>query len=112
MDETEKLLKLHELYAECVSELTNIGIDILDESKIGKIDIGFAKRKVKRYGCCKQNEPDNKFEDYEFSILEKDLKNYLVDRRNSVTTFSNGLCAFQFPFIKLGYLIDSSPGFL
>ena len=36
-----------------------------------------------------ENEPDNKFEDYEFSILEKDLKNYLVDRRNSGTTFSN-----------------------
>ena len=36
-----------------------------------------------------ENEPNNKFEDYEFSILEKDLKNYLVDRRNSGTTFSN-----------------------
>ena len=36
-----------------------------------------------------ENESENKFEDYEFSSLDKELKNYLVDRRNSGTTFSN-----------------------
>ena len=50
--------RLNELYTECVSELTNIGIDVLDEDRIGKIDIGFAKRKAKRYGCCKNENPD------------------------------------------------------
>lgn len=54
----DDILKLYELYGECVSELNSIGIDILDEKKIGKIDISFAKRKVKRYGCCKNEDPD------------------------------------------------------
>ncbi|MCR5185958.1 MAG: SprT-like domain-containing protein [Clostridia bacterium] len=56
--ETDRLHKLNKLYAECISELSGIGIDILDEEKIGKIDIGFSNRKVKRYGCCKNENPD------------------------------------------------------
>ena len=49
--------KLKKLYNECLNELKSIGIN-LDEKEIGKIDISFAKRKTKRYGCCKQEEPD------------------------------------------------------
>ena len=49
--------KLKRLYKECVLELNNIGID-LSEENVGKIDISFSKRKTKRYGCCKQEEPD------------------------------------------------------
>lgn len=51
--------KLQKLYKECVEELKSIDIN-LDENEIGKIDINFAKRKNKRYGCCKQEEPDKK----------------------------------------------------
>ena len=54
----DDILKLHELYGECVSELKSIGIDVLNEDMVGKIDIGFAKRKTKRYGCCKNENPD------------------------------------------------------
>ncbi len=49
--------KLKKLYKECLEELKSINIG-LDENVVGKIDISFAKRKTKRYGCCKQEEPD------------------------------------------------------
>ena len=50
--------KLFNLFEECKSELKNIGIDVYDEKKYGKIDIKFSKRNAKRYGCCKQENPD------------------------------------------------------
>ena len=53
--------KLNKLFSECLDELNKIGIDILDEKKYGKIEISIAKRNNKRYGCCKQEEPDKKF---------------------------------------------------
>ena len=49
--------KLNILYNECVDELKTIGID-LDNKEIGKIDVKLSKRNTKRYGCCKQEEPD------------------------------------------------------
>ena len=49
--------KLNKLYNECVDELNSIGIDVRSEP-IGTIDIKFARRNSKRYGCCKQEEPD------------------------------------------------------
>lgn len=49
--------KLQKLYLECIEELKSINID-LDEKIIGEIDIAFSKRKTKRYGCCKQEDPD------------------------------------------------------
>ena len=49
--------KLKRLYTECISELESININ-LKEEEIGKIDISISKRKTKRYGCCKQEEPD------------------------------------------------------
>ena len=41
--------KLHELYLECVNELKQIGIDILDQKQYGKIKISISKRNNKRY---------------------------------------------------------------
>ena len=53
--------KLNELFSECVNELNKIGIDILDEKIYGEIKISISKRNNKRYGCCKQEEPDKKY---------------------------------------------------
>ncbi|MBP3802254.1 MAG: SprT-like domain-containing protein [Clostridia bacterium] len=53
--------KLIEIYNECVNELKLIGIDVLDEKRVGKIDIHLSKRNNKRYGCCKQEEPDKAY---------------------------------------------------
>ena len=50
--------KLEQLYSECIKELKTIGIDILNNTEIGEIYISIAKRNTKRYGCCKQEEPD------------------------------------------------------
>lgn len=55
----EKELKLINLYNQCIKELKDIGINIQDEN-VGKIDIKIAKRNNKRYGCCKQELPDEK----------------------------------------------------
>ena len=53
--------KLYRLFSECVNELNKIGIDILNENKYGKIEISIAKRNNKRYGCCRQEEPDGNY---------------------------------------------------
>lgn len=50
--------KLNKLYSECIEELKSIGIDILDSRQVGKIDISISNRNNKRYGCCKNEEPD------------------------------------------------------
>jgi predicted SprT family Zn-dependent metalloprotease len=49
--------KLTKLYNGCIKELKSIGINMEDSKKIGEITISLAKRKAKRYGCCKQLEP-------------------------------------------------------
>lgn len=49
--------KLTKLYNECIKELKSIGINMEDSKKNGKITINIAKRKAKRYGCCKQSKP-------------------------------------------------------
>ena len=53
--------KLKKLFLECLNELDKIGIDILNEKKYGKITITISKRNNKRYGCCKQEEPDKSY---------------------------------------------------
>lgn len=52
--------KLQKLYNECRNELKSIGIDIDNISQVGEIDISLSKRSVKRYGCCRQEDPDIK----------------------------------------------------
>jgi len=53
--------KLNKLYFECINELKQIGINILNEDKYGKIDISISKRNNKRYGCCRQEYPDKNY---------------------------------------------------
>lgn len=50
--------KLNNLYYDCIKELESIGIKIIDNEKVGFIDISVSKRNNKRYGCCKQEDPD------------------------------------------------------
>lgn len=59
--------KLKKLYKECIDELKTINIDILDNQKIGLIDIKIAPRNAKRYGCCKHDKPDQN----SYSIIKK-----------------------------------------
>ena len=63
-------VKLNKLFLECINEFNRIGIDILNESKYGKIEISISKRNNKRYGCCKQEEPDKNYK----TILQKDFR--------------------------------------
>lgn len=51
--------ELERIYNECIEELRSIKIDV-DNQAVGKIDIKIAKGNPKRYGCCKQEEPDEK----------------------------------------------------
>lgn len=53
--------KLYKLFYECINELNAIGINILNEDLYGKIEISISKRNNKRYGCCKQEEPDKNY---------------------------------------------------
>lgn len=58
--------KLQKLYEECIGELKTIGIDINNKKCIGKIDITLSKRNAKRYGCCRQEKPDQ-----DYKIVQK-----------------------------------------
>ena len=62
--------KLNRIFLECVNSLKQIGIDVLDEKNIGKIDISISKRNNKRYGCCKQEEPDKAYK----TVIKKGWK--------------------------------------
>ena len=52
--------KLERLYNECCQELQSIGLDISSRN-IGNVTIRLSKRNNKRYGCCKQEEPDSRY---------------------------------------------------
>lgn len=66
--------KIHKLYEKCVIELKEIGIDVLDEKRVGKIEIGISKRNNKRYGCCKQEEPDKSYKTIVRTGLRKTIR--------------------------------------
>lgn len=57
--------KLQEVYLQTIAELNLIGFDFSKE-KVGDIEIKISARNNKRYGCCKQLEPDNAYK-----IIEK-----------------------------------------
>lgn len=59
-NKAENQEKLNKLYNQCISELTSIGLNTSVEN-IGTITIQISKRNNKRYGCCKQEEPDEKY---------------------------------------------------
>lgn len=71
--------KLKKLYRECINELKDIGIDIENPKMFGNIEIGLAKRNSKRYGCCKQSEPDVKCFHY---VIRKRRKVKIYDKFN------------------------------
>lgn len=50
--------KLEQLYNECIKELKLINLNLDNEDEYGKIDIKIGKRNAKRYGCCRQENPD------------------------------------------------------
>ena len=57
----EPQTKLDYLYRQCLQELQTIGINMEDKKTIGTIQITLSKRNNKRYGCCKQEKPDQHF---------------------------------------------------
>ena len=65
--------KLEILYNKCISELKLIGIDVTDKELFGEIDIKIATRNSKRYGCCKQEDPDKEH----FHIIKRGRKKYI-----------------------------------
>jgi predicted SprT family Zn-dependent metalloprotease len=61
------------LYNQCVNELKTIGIDVNDKAIVGDIDIKLTTRASKRYGCCKQENPDKSSK-----IIEKHGYRYIT----------------------------------
>ena len=59
--------KLEKLYNECVEELKRIGIQI---EEMGATQVTISKRATKRYGCCKQEEPDKRTKYRENGIIK------------------------------------------
>ncbi len=53
--------KLINLYNESIQELKSIDIDMQDKKYIGTIDIQISPRALKKYGYCKQEDPDKKY---------------------------------------------------
>lgn len=49
---------LQRLYNQCIQELKQIGINLEKNEQIGTIEIQLSNRSTKRYGVCKQEEPD------------------------------------------------------
>lgn len=81
MEELEK--KLNKLYTECIEDLKKIGIDIYDkELDIGEIDIHISKRNNKRYGCCKQEEPDLRYKHIERKGYRRVIKYEKFNKHN------------------------------
>lgn len=50
-----------EVIAKDLEELKSIELNFEGNENIGKIEIALSKRKIKRYGCCKQEKPDKNF---------------------------------------------------
>ena len=66
--------KLKNLYEQSLKELESIGINMEDKQQIGNIDIKISKRKNKRYGCCKQENPDKKYKIVQKKGFHKSIK--------------------------------------
>lgn len=54
-----QLQKLAKLYNQCLQELISIGFNMSPQI-LGTIEIQLSKRNNKRYGCCKQQDPDER----------------------------------------------------
>ena len=66
--------KLNKLFFECINELNSIGINILNENQFGKIEVLISKRNNKRYGCCRQEKPDENYKTITKKRLEENNK--------------------------------------
>ena len=75
--------KLNNIYNECLKELKDIGIDILNNKNVGVIDINISKRNNKRYGCCKQEEPDKSSKIVEKKGFKKIVK-YQIYKKHHI----------------------------
>lgn len=75
--------KLERIYEECIEELKSIGINVLDEKQVGQINICISKRNNKRYGCCKQEEPDLKTK-YIEKIGRKKVLRYAKFKKHNI----------------------------
>ena len=54
-----QLQKLEKLYNQCLQELISIGFNMSPQI-LGTIQIQLSKRSNKRYGCCRQQDPDER----------------------------------------------------
>ena len=71
--------KLKELFYQCLDELDKIGIN----KDIGKVEIQVSKRNNKRYGACKQEDPDNETR-YIEKIGKKRFIKYLRYKKHTI----------------------------
>lgn len=84
--------KLEKLYKECINELKSIGIDIDNSKIIGDIDIKTSKRAKKRYGVCKNEEPDEnskyifkrKIHFLKFKKHHIEISNWVLDLNDNI----------------------------
>ena len=53
--------KLNNLYTQVLQQLASIGINMKNKDVVGDIDIKISTRSTKRYGCCKQENPDKQY---------------------------------------------------
>lgn len=74
--------KLEKLYEEVILELEKIGIKVENNNQIGQIDISISKRNNKRYGVCKQEDPDKNTKYIEVSRRHKIIKYYKYNRHH------------------------------
>lgn len=66
--------KLEILYTQCLIELASIGINMKNQELIGNIDIKLTTRASKRYGSCKQEDPDKRYKIITKRSLHKIIK--------------------------------------
>ena len=74
--------KLQNLFNECKTELKSIGID-LENKLVGTIAINISKRNCKRYGCCKQECPDEATK-YIEKIGRKRYVKYAIFKKHTI----------------------------
>ncbi len=90
--------KLQKLYQECIQEMENIGIQIIDNKDVGQIEIKLSKRNNKRYGACKQLEPDKTtmyIEKIKYSFYRQRLN------KNFTRKYRCGKCGGSFKVINI-----------
>lgn len=63
--------KLNQLFNNCIYDLKSIEIDVY---RVGEVDIKISNRAKRRYGCCKQEQPDKNFKTTIKSGLRKIVK--------------------------------------